>query len=278
MTYSCGDLLARRDDARGGAGGEARPRLHEARRCRAASGVLDVGCGWGSFAMHAAQELRRPGRRDHAVARAGALARERVRGRGAGRPDRHPRCRTTATSPASRSTRSPRSAWSSTSARRRSTSTPRGSRALLKPGGRLLNHGITRLRHSDPAAGPFSERYVFPDGEPLHLSRAVLLALERAGFVTQHVEGFARRLRRDAAALGRPARRATSTRRCGSPARSACASGGSTCAPRATASCTGFIGDLPGARAAARRGLPASPAARRGRRAGAAQRGARAQA
>jgi len=60
---------------------------------------------------------------------------------------------------------------------------------LLEPGGRLLNHGIARLRHTDPAAGPFSERYVFPDAEPLHLSR-VLLALERAGFVTRHVEEF----------------------------------------------------------------------------------------
>jgi cyclopropane-fatty-acyl-phospholipid synthase len=60
---------------------------------------------------------------------------------------------------------------------------------LLEPGGRLLNHGIARLRHSDPEAGPFSERYVFPDADPLHLSR-VLLALERAGFVTRHVEEF----------------------------------------------------------------------------------------
>jgi cyclopropane-fatty-acyl-phospholipid synthase len=60
---------------------------------------------------------------------------------------------------------------------------------LLEPGGRLLNHGIARLRHSDPEAGPFSERYVFPDAEPLHLSR-VLLALERAGFVSRHVEEF----------------------------------------------------------------------------------------
>ncbi len=57
---------------------------------------------------------------------------------------------------------------------------------LLEPGGRLLNHGIARLRHTDPEAGAFSERYVFPDGEPIHLSR-VLLALERAGFVTRHV-------------------------------------------------------------------------------------------
>ena len=58
--------------------------------------------------------------------------------------------------------------------------------SLLDSGGRLLNHGIARLRHTDPEAGPFSERYVFPDAEPLHLSR-VLLALERAGFVTRHV-------------------------------------------------------------------------------------------
>jgi cyclopropane-fatty-acyl-phospholipid synthase len=61
---------------------------------------------------------------------------------------------------------------------------------LLEPGGRLLNHGIARLRHTDPPPGPFSQRYVFPDGEPLHVSR-ILLALERAGFVTRHVEGFA---------------------------------------------------------------------------------------
>jgi cyclopropane-fatty-acyl-phospholipid synthase len=61
--------------------------------------------------------------------------------------------------------------------------------ALLAPGGRLLNHGISRLRHTDPQAGPFSERYVFPDADPLHLSR-VLLALERAGLETEHVEGF----------------------------------------------------------------------------------------
>jgi cyclopropane-fatty-acyl-phospholipid synthase len=60
----------------------------------------------------------------------------------------------------------------------------------LKPGGRLLNHGIARLRLGDPDAGPFSERYVFPDGAPLHLSR-IQLAMERAGFVTDHVEGFA---------------------------------------------------------------------------------------
>jgi cyclopropane-fatty-acyl-phospholipid synthase len=60
---------------------------------------------------------------------------------------------------------------------------------LLNSGGRLLNHGITRLRHTDSEAGAFSERYVFPDAAPLHLSRN-LLALERAGFITRHVEDF----------------------------------------------------------------------------------------
>jgi cyclopropane-fatty-acyl-phospholipid synthase len=61
---------------------------------------------------------------------------------------------------------------------------------MLRPGGRLLNHGIARVRHGDPEAGPFSERYVFPDAAPLHLSR-VLLALEGAGLQTDHVEGLA---------------------------------------------------------------------------------------
>jgi cyclopropane-fatty-acyl-phospholipid synthase len=61
--------------------------------------------------------------------------------------------------------------------------------SMLRPGGRLLNHGISRLRHGSVEGGPFSERYVFPDGETLHVSR-VILALERAGFVCRHVEEF----------------------------------------------------------------------------------------
>jgi cyclopropane-fatty-acyl-phospholipid synthase len=61
--------------------------------------------------------------------------------------------------------------------------------SVLKPGGRLLNQGIARLRYGDPEAGPFSERFVFPDAAPLHLSR-VLSAIEAAGFEPSHVEGF----------------------------------------------------------------------------------------
>jgi len=61
--------------------------------------------------------------------------------------------------------------------------------AVLKPGGRLLNHGIARLRHSDPDAGDFSERYVFPDAEPVHVSR-IIESFERAGMPLQHAEDF----------------------------------------------------------------------------------------
>jgi cyclopropane-fatty-acyl-phospholipid synthase len=61
---------------------------------------------------------------------------------------------------------------------------------MLRPDGRLLNHGIARVRHGDPEAGPFSERYVFPDAAPLHLSR-IISALEGAGMPIDHVEGLA---------------------------------------------------------------------------------------
>jgi cyclopropane-fatty-acyl-phospholipid synthase len=61
--------------------------------------------------------------------------------------------------------------------------------SMLRPGGRLLNHGISRLKHGNIEGGPFSERYVFPDGETTHISR-VMLGLERAGFICEHVEEF----------------------------------------------------------------------------------------
>ena len=61
---------------------------------------------------------------------------------------------------------------------------------LLRPGGRLLNHGIAKLSDFDATdEGPFSERFVFPDGIPLPLSR-IERAVENAGLVTKHVEGL----------------------------------------------------------------------------------------
>src|SRR3954470_10451362 len=152
--------------------------------------VLDVGCGWGSFAIHAARE--------HAVHVTGItlsepqarLARERAAEAGVG--DRVDiRVMDYRELPAGE--RFDAIASIGMVEHVGEVQIDRYARELarmLEPGGRLLNHGIARLRHSDPEAGPFSERYVFPDAAPLHLSRSTL-ALERAGFVTEHVEGFA---------------------------------------------------------------------------------------
>ena len=61
---------------------------------------------------------------------------------------------------------------------------------LLRSGGRLLNHGIAKLADFDTKdEGAVSERFVFPDGVPLPLSR-IAKAMERTGLVPQHVEGI----------------------------------------------------------------------------------------
>src|SRR3954452_11378234 len=152
--------------------------------------VLDVGCGWGAFAIHAARE--------HGVHVTGItlsepqarLARERAAAAGVG--DRvEIRVMDYRDVPAGERFNAIASIGMVEHVGEEQIDRyGRELARLLKPGGRLLNHGIARLRHSDPQAGPFSERYVFPDAAPLHLSR-VLTALERAGFVTEHVEGFA---------------------------------------------------------------------------------------
>jgi cyclopropane-fatty-acyl-phospholipid synthase len=150
--------------------------------------MLDVGCGWGSLAIHAARE--------YGVSVTGitlsepqaALARQRAAEAGVG--DRvdirvmdyrelvdEPYDKVASIGMVEHVGAVQIDVYMQTLAR------------LLRPGGQLLNHGIARLRVGDPEAGPFSERYVFPDAAPLHLSR-IQLAVERAGLETQHVEGF----------------------------------------------------------------------------------------
>jgi cyclopropane-fatty-acyl-phospholipid synthase len=187
MTYSCGIF------SRGAA------TLEEAQETKlelvctklgleAGDRVLDVGCGWGSFALHAA------GRHGVHVTgitlspRQAALA--RMRAREAGLADRIEIRQADY-----------RELFGETYDAIASIGMVEhvGEKAIdgyarhlvaaLAPGGRLLNHGIARLRVTDAPAGPFSDRYVFPDAEPLQLSR-VLRAFERAGLETRHVEGF----------------------------------------------------------------------------------------
>ncbi|WP_086772835.1 SAM-dependent methyltransferase, partial [Streptomyces bobili] len=64
--------------------------------------------------------------------------------------------------------------------------------ALLKPGGRLLNHQIARRPHHDETAyevDGFIDAYVFPDGELAPLGSTVT-QLERAGFEVRDVESI----------------------------------------------------------------------------------------
>jgi cyclopropane-fatty-acyl-phospholipid synthase len=63
---------------------------------------------------------------------------------------------------------------------------------LVRPEGRLLNHGISRPARSEKARLPrrsFINRYVFPDGE-LHEVGRVISITQDAGFEVRHVESL----------------------------------------------------------------------------------------
>ncbi len=151
--------------------------------------VLDVGCGWGSFVIHAATHhgVRGVGitLSDHQA----QLARERARE--AGVADRLE----FRVADYREMSDGPFDAIASIGmvehvGEEQIDIYAQRLHGLLKPGGRLLNHGIAKLKDFDtPDEGAFSERFVFPDGVPLPLSR-VLRALERAEFTTTHVEGL----------------------------------------------------------------------------------------
>ncbi len=150
--------------------------------------VLDVGCGWGSFAVHAARE--------HGVSVVGITLSEpqaqsaRRRAAEAGVADRvEVRVMDYRELQGERFDAIASIGMVEHVGANQIDVYAARLAGLLGDGGRLLNHGIARLRHGDPEADSFSNRYVFPDAAPLHVSR-VLLALERAGFMTDHVEGF----------------------------------------------------------------------------------------
>jgi cyclopropane-fatty-acyl-phospholipid synthase len=153
--------------------------------------VLDVGCGWGSFAMHAARHY---GVRALGVTLSEAqvkLGRERVRA--AGLEDQVELRLSDYRDLAGQQF----DAISSIGmvehvGEERIDLYMHTLHDLLKPGGRLLNHGIAKLMDFDTKdEGAFSERFVFPDGVPIPLSR-INLAMERTGLVVRHTEGLPR--------------------------------------------------------------------------------------
>ncbi|MEU6068442.1 cyclopropane-fatty-acyl-phospholipid synthase family protein [Streptomyces sp. NPDC047082] len=168
--------------------------------------LLDVGCGWGSMAMHAARE--------HDVSVVGvtlsqeqaAYARKRVADQGlTDRIEiRVQDYRDVADGPYD--------AISSIGMAEHVGSERYFEYAtvlygLLKPGGRLLNHQIARRPQRDESSyhpDAFIDAYVFPDGELAPLGSTVT-QLERAGFEVRDVESirehYALTLRRWVAAL-----------------------------------------------------------------------------
>jgi len=188
MTYSCG--LFSRGASTLEEAQEAKLDLI-ARKLELAPGqrVLDVGCGWGSFAMHAASRYGVTVTGITLSASQAVLARRRVREAGLSekveiRIADYRDLKDEPFDAISSIGMAEHVGESQIDVYARSLAN------VLRPGGQLLNHAIA-LTHidEDPTSDKFSMRYVFPDGEPLMLSR-VELALERAGLRTEHVEGF----------------------------------------------------------------------------------------
>ncbi|MFI1679247.1 class I SAM-dependent methyltransferase [Streptomyces sp. NPDC020607] len=151
--------------------------------------LLDVGCGWGSMAVHAARE--------HGVSVVGvtlsheqaAYARKRIAEEGL-------TDRIEIRVQDYRDVRDgPYDAISSIGmaehvGAERYLEYARDLHALLRPGGRLLNHQIARRPQADESAysvDEFIDAYVFPDGELAPLGTTVDI-LERAGFEVRDVE------------------------------------------------------------------------------------------
>ncbi|MFI9627160.1 class I SAM-dependent methyltransferase [Streptomyces sp. NPDC052042] len=153
--------------------------------------LLDVGCGWGSMAVHAAREY---GARVTGVtlsAEQAAYARKRVADEGL-------TDRVEIRVQDYRDVRDgPYDAVSSIGMAEhvgavRFREYADEVFALLKPGGRLLNHQIARRPEKDESAyrvDEFIDAYVFPDGELAPVGRTVTL-LEAAGFEARDVESI----------------------------------------------------------------------------------------
>ncbi len=151
--------------------------------------LLDVGCGWGQMAMHAAehhgvQALGVTLSRDQAT-----WAQKEVARRGLGDlvEIRHSDYRDVSEGDFD--------AVSSIGltehiGRRKISSYFQFLHSKLRPGGRLLNHCITRPdHHHRAAADPFIDRYVFPDGELLPIGW-LISRMNAAGFEIRHEENL----------------------------------------------------------------------------------------
>ena len=152
--------------------------------------LLDVGCGWGGMVMHAAREHGAYAVGVTLSTRQAEWAREAVREAGlADRVDiRVQDYRDVADAPFDAI--SSIGMFEHVGLARLDEYFQRLF-SLLRPGGRLLNHGIAKRPGSRAAFAHrgFIDRYVFPDGE-LHEVGSVVTRVQRAGFEARNVEGL----------------------------------------------------------------------------------------
>lgn len=158
--------------------------LHELQGAR----LLDVGCGWGSMAIHAARRHRASVVGITISPEQAKRARERASAAGVGD-------RVEIRLQDYRDLRGEEfDAISSIGmfehvGKRRTAEYFETLRTLLRPRGRLLNHAISSTDGSRLSGRSFTGRYVFPDGELLDVGD-VVLAMEDAGFEVRDVEGL----------------------------------------------------------------------------------------
>lgn len=152
------------------------------------SRLLDVGCGWGSMAIHAATQYDAQVVGITISAEQAELARERVAA--AGVSDRV-EIRLQDYRDTSGETFDAISSigMSEHVGKARLDDYFETLRALLRPQGRLLNHAISSVGGSKLPRRSFVYRYVFPDGELIDMGDTVL-AMERAGFEVRDVESL----------------------------------------------------------------------------------------
>jgi cyclopropane-fatty-acyl-phospholipid synthase len=153
--------------------------------------VLDVGCGWGSFALHAAGKYGVTVVGVTLSSEQANLARKRAAEAGlTEKVDiRVQDYRDIADGPFDAIS----SIGMSEHVGREQTPGYAASLfALLRPGGRLLNHAISwNAGPTKPHPDSFIPRYVFPDGEMISLGE-IVTALEHAGFEILDVEALRR--------------------------------------------------------------------------------------
>jgi cyclopropane-fatty-acyl-phospholipid synthase len=153
--------------------------------------LLDVGCGWGSLALHAAQRYGADVVGMTISTEQAALARERVAAAGlTGRVEiRVQDYRDVADGPFDAISSIGMAEHVGAAGMPAYVATLSG---LLRPGGRLLNHAIAQ-NVGDPRSrrGTFITRFVFPDGELLRMGETVA-ALEAGGMEVLDVEALRR--------------------------------------------------------------------------------------